>query len=136
VTATLPRGGLRTEAQLIRALAREVRVRPVRDFDEALHEVMHGESKQRWQNFVAALGLDLHLKPINGFDEDSSLDHPACYAERLRIWAARLADPARAADALEALANAEEHELTQPLPGRARVGGSAYVSRLMGGVPL
>lgn len=161
MTATLPRGGLRTEAQLIRALANEIRQRPYRDFEDALHQVMHGESSDRWHNFVAAVGLDLHTKPMSKWDRDElpvrcgcknpkvpkvgprkcgtcgaevRADHPACYAERVRIWAAQIGDPVAVAAALDMLADQEERELVciDEHQRRARVGGRAHLWRTGG----
>ncbi|MGH3518832.1 MAG: hypothetical protein ACRDQ7_15720 [Haloechinothrix sp.] len=108
----------RTEAQLLHALADQWRTYRYRSMHDALHAVMHGESTERWTNLVAAIGMDLHIEPINAYDRDElhvadgQRDHPAAYATRLDIWAARIGDPAVIAATLDQLADVEERELT------------------------
>lgn len=122
----------RSEAQLLRQLAREVRRRPVHDFEDALHQVMAGESHDRWTNLIHALGTDLCTQPINGYDVDElhvgdgRRDHPAAYAHRLHIAAVRIGDPQLVAATFDALAAAVDAELADP--HRARIGGRALLN--------
>jgi len=115
MTAAIP---MRTEAQLLRLLAQDMRVHRRRDFSDALHQVMHGESHDRWINLVAALSVDLGIEPINSYDVDQlhvgdgRPDHPAAYATRLDIWCARINDPSLVAVTLDQLADREDAELT------------------------
>lgn len=131
MTATMTTAA-RSEAQLLHAIAEQYRTWRYRSMHDALHAVMHGETSARWVNLVAALSVDLCLTPINAYDHDElhagdgQRDHPAAYATRLDIWAARVGDPELIAATLDAVADLEERELVDP--SRARVGGRAYRS--------
>lgn len=119
---------LRTEPQLLRQMAATLCLHPWYCLSDALHEVMADEDPARWQNLLAALSVALDLPPINAYDQDRALSHPAAYATRVCDWADSIGNALLTADRLRLLARRAEQALTDT--SRARVGGRAYV--LMG----